>query len=605
VSDQRQPGSDGAPEPGIGRAFPALAWITHPGPVAVRFWKYVVLATLMVLNVVVVFDAYSFYVARRDLDAELRSRKVASIEYLNLAAERQRGLALTTLETRCMERTQLTLFRIFDAEHDQIKKVYNDLMAKKTKLIETIKTLGPGVINVDKANEYIAGAYFTLEKLDDYLKPLTEEAGNSPKYKKLQEEVAKAREAYVAVALSNVSLREELEQVMMRDGKFAPSKYWSMDAIKALEARIGQLQKELESNKNKFGDFEDLIVRYAVWTGSLTGGRTDNPLQDDMAYMIEQAAGASLKDQDCSRFDEYYTAVYRTIRTENPLEGRSWTQLKWFEFPLAVRSGYRQYLLRYFTQPPAAQTMFVTLFLGALGAFTFNMLRMSKVGWWAGHDDPLWGEIIVAPLLGSLAAFGIFLLGSAGLLLTADTNGAQPLSAYFIGLLGFLSGLLYDEAFGRVRRVGMQMFAPKPGQEAANARPEDRSLAEALRTASAGRIASLVLKYGVGTKLGSDREFTLLVPSDEAVGELTLATWNKLNEDAAAFDQWLGRHRAAKRVTRDDVQALPEGKMSMDDGQTRTVVVADGALRVDGIHVAVPDIKWGAGVLHVMQHDLA
>jgi hypothetical protein len=64
---------------------------------------------------------------------------------------------------------------------------------------------------------------------------------------------------------------------------------------------------------------------------------------------------------------------------------------------------------------------------------------------------------------------------------TADTNGSQPLSAYFIGLLGFLSGLMYDEAFGRVRRVGTGMFSAKPGEEAVNARAEDRSLADALR----------------------------------------------------------------------------------------------------------------------------
>ena len=56
-------------------------------------------------------------------------------------------------------------------------------------------------------------------------------------------------------------------------------------------------------------------------------------------------------------------------------------------------------------------------------------------------------------MLGALAAFGIFLIGSAGLLLTSDARSAQPLSTAFIGLLGFVSGLLYDEAFGRVRRA--------------------------------------------------------------------------------------------------------------------------------------------------------
>ena len=104
------------------------------------------------------------------------------------------------------------------------------------------------------------------------------------------------------------------------------------------------------------------------------------------------------------------------------------------------------------------------------------------------------------------------------MLLTADTNGTQPLSAYFIGLLGFLSGLMYDEAFGRVRRVGTGMFSAKPGEEAVNARAEDRSLADALRGKGASLAAGLVLKYGIGTRVSLESEFTLLIPSDEDRG---------------------------------------------------------------------------------------
>jgi hypothetical protein len=151
---------------------------------------------------------------------------------------------------------------------------------------------------------------------------------------------------------------------------------------------------------------------------------------------------------------------------------------------------------------------------------------MSKVGWWADHPDPLWGDIFVGPLIGALAAFGIFLVGSAGLLLTGDTHGAQPLSTYFIGLLGFLSGLLYDEAFGRVRRIGSQIFGGVT-DTAASARAEDRSLAETLKAVNAGRVAGLVLKFGAGTRLGSENEFSLLVPSDEAIGGLPVSNWDQ------------------------------------------------------------------------------
>jgi uncharacterized surface protein with fasciclin (FAS1) repeats len=241
-----------------------------------------------------------------------------------------------------------------------------------------------------------------------------------------------------------------------------------------------------------------------------------------------------------------------------------------------------------------------------LGGLTLNMLRMSKVGWWAQEDDPLWGDIFVGPLLGSLAAFGIFLVGSAGLLLTADTNGAQPLSAYFIGLLGFLSGLLYDEAFGRVRRVGLQMFAVKPDEEALNARAEDRSLAETLRRCNASRIASLVLKYGIGTRVSLESAFTLLIPSDDAIGRLSLTTWTMLNDPKNdTFNKWFHRHHAAKKVTKQDVTATPPvGELSVDEGAPYVLAVDAGELKIGNVRVLIADVTWNNGVIHILSEEL-
>jgi hypothetical protein len=101
------------------------AWLRRPsrtghGMVIVRFCKYAVVIFSVTVTLAIVFDAYSFYVARRDIDSELRSKKVSSLEYLGVLSQRQRALAITALEGRCMERTQLTMFRIFDAQHDQI-----------------------------------------------------------------------------------------------------------------------------------------------------------------------------------------------------------------------------------------------------------------------------------------------------------------------------------------------------------------------------------------------------------------------------------------------------------------------------------------------------
>jgi uncharacterized surface protein with fasciclin (FAS1) repeats len=174
------------------------------------------------------------------------------------------------------------------------------------------------------------------------------------------------------------------------------------------------------------------------------------------------------------------------------------------------------------------------------------------------------------------------------------------LSTYFIGLLRFLSGLLYDEAFGRVRRIGSQIFGGVT-DTAANARAEDRSLAETLKAVNAGRIAGLVLKFGAGTRLGSENEFSLLVPSDEAIGGLPVSNWDRLSEEPAAFERWYQHHRVPKRFTRAEVAA---GQLRTYDGTVVTAELKEGQLVVGNIRVVISDIKWGHGIIHVLEHDL-
>jgi fluoride ion exporter CrcB/FEX len=555
-------------------------------PVIARLFKYAVLLGLMLLTLRVVFDAYAFYVARRDIDLGLRSKKGLSLEYLNLATERQRALALTTLEARCLERAELTLFRIFDGQQDRIKAVYNTLMDRKNELIETIKKYGTGLVAVDRAAKYVDGAFFQLDELDEYLKPLNPEVEQSPEYKKLIDEVTASRRKYVTLALDNGSLRDDLER-LIKSGKPNTSPYWNMDAIRVVVDRIDQLKPELEANKKELsdiGDIRDIMARYSVWTDALSGAPATDPVKQDIEFVIENAEARPLRVQDCARFKEYYAAA-------NP------------HALFGIPSVYRDYLHRYFNSPPAAQTMYVTLLLGALGALTLNMLRMSRVGWWSKQDDPLWGEIIVSPFLGSLAAFSIFLIASAGLLLTADSNGSQPLSAYFIGLLGFLSGLLYDEAFGRVRRVGTQIFAARP-EDATNARPEDRALAETLRNSGASLAAGLLLKYGIGTRLSLESEFTLLVPSDTAMGNIALATWTSLNDQTDVFEKWYHRHHSDKRFTTADV-AADSAQLRVDDGTSYTATRDANGFKIDNMQVLIADVVWNKGVIQILGEQLS
>jgi uncharacterized surface protein with fasciclin (FAS1) repeats len=606
--------ADGEGEPNrpgswLGRAFSRIGqWLNRPsragdGSISVRFCKYFVLIACVILTLKIVFDAYSFYVARRDIDSELRSKKVSSLEYLGVLSQRKRALAITALEGRCLERTELTLFRIFDAEQDHIKAVYNKLMTIKNQMVDLVKGSGAGLIDVEPAASFINYQRFTLAELEDHVKPINPETANNADYKALLAKLLKLREQYVALALESTPFREQLE-TMIADKKLDASPYWRMDAIHRVAQRNLQVRKELDDTKSKVGDIEDILARYGVWTGALTGGAANNPVLDEMAYQIEKADEASLDQPNCAAFKDYYAAVNNRILVLDPLAKKSWQDLTWLQRIESIPNYYRQSLLIYFNQPPAAQTLLVTMVLGALGALTLNVLRMSKVGWWSLQDDPLWGEIVVGPLLGALAAFGIFLIGSSGLLLTTDSNGAQPLSAYFIGLLGFISGLLYDEAFGRVRRVGAQIFSSKPSEDAVNAKAEDRSLAEALQNNSASLAASLVLKYGIGTRLSLESEFTLLAPSDEAMGRLSLATWTGLNDPKRdVFNKWYDRHHAAKRVAKADVASNNE--LKVDDGAPYPLALDGTELKINNTRVLIADISWGKGVIHILSEDVS
>jgi hypothetical protein len=584
------------------RALPAVNRV-----LLTRLCKYVFLLCAVLATLTVVFDAFSFYVARRDIDSELRSKKVSSLEYLNLLLQRERALTVTTLEGRCVERVQLTMFRIFNAEHDAIYKVYRELVDKKNGFLPILDRLGPGVINVEAAKDFINGIDFDLFKLDEQLAPINQVRRDDPRYQKLIDEISGQKQKYAAVALANSPLREKAEQ-LIHGAHLDDSKYWNMDAIKALAGRIDQLREERQQNSVKFSEVEDIVARYNIWIGALSGGVADTALGDDIAYRMGKADAVALKNQDCKGFDSYYELVTERIRSGQPLLGKRLRDLSWGETLGILPRAYHQYLLMYFQQPPAAQTLFVTLFLGALGALALNVLRMSSVGWWARESDPLWGEIIVGPLLGALAAFGIFLIGSAGLLLTADTNGTQPLSAYFIGLLGFLSGLMYDEAFGRVRRVGTEMFSAKPGEDATNARAEDRSLAEVLSGKGAALAAGLVLKYGIGTRLSLESEFTLLIPSDEAMGGLPLATWTKLNDPKSeAFEKWYPKHHSAKRIAQRDVvgdaATAPITELPVDDGTSYALSVDEGGFKINNVRVLIADVIWNKGIVHIISGD--
>jgi hypothetical protein len=577
-----------------------------------RFFKYAFLLIAPSINLKIVFDGFSYYLARRSLDAELDSKKISSLEYLGVLQKRERALVIDTLETRCTERSQLAIFRILDAQQlKALDEAYKKSLAMKDNLVYLIgqmekETELADLVDLAALKAEANKPTFALALVDRALKPVDDVKRSDPQYqaaaKTIVDRLKETSRPFVDQLASHAQLRGE---ALKKLGKESPL----FGDIDVLERRLDRLRERRKETRQKLGpDLDEVLSRYAVWTEALTGGAGDNPVLDELAFQLSDETRTRLANVDCGRFEAYFTRVIgRPLsKAEELAKGE---KVSGFWLTLAVAPGaivqfYRANVNNYFNMPSVAQTLFVTLILGALGALTINVLRLSKVGWWAAQPDPAWGELALAPTLGALAAFGIFLLGSSGLLLTSDKAAGTSLSAFFIGMLGFISGLLYDEAFGRVRRFGAQFFAGESAGVVIG--PEDRSLAEALRAAKASFVADLVLKFGIGKRIADEPEFTLLVPSDDAMSRLTLQAWKEISEPTtrAMFENWFRHHHALKRVATSDVESGAVTEIEVEDASKYPLAIDQGALMIDKAKVVQADVSWRNGIIHVLAQDV-
>jgi hypothetical protein len=235
---------------------------------------------MALITVRLVFDCYSFYMARRDIDAELQSKRVSSLEYLNLLSQRGRALALTTLEARCLERAQLTLFRIAEVEDDAIQKAYAALVEKKNAMIKALNESGLDRDKVEKVVKYVDGTQFEHFELDGRLNDLND--GKNPElFNKLKQTLDELRKQYMAVALQHAPLRERIERItraypaygellaaknamikVLNDSELDPSKVKGVtDYISGGDFELSQLDEKLKGLKDAGSakQFENLM----------------------------------------------------------------------------------------------------------------------------------------------------------------------------------------------------------------------------------------------------------------------------------------------------------------------------------------------------------
>ncbi|MBR0684426.1 fasciclin domain-containing protein [Bradyrhizobium manausense] len=573
-------------------------------PAAERFGKYLVLLFMLFITTIIVFDGFSYYIARRSLDAELESKGRKSLEYLVTLARRERALSVAALETRCRERNELAVYSMTNSAlanfTNSAAKAYKDAFQIKQDLVNYLERHGQGVVDVPNSQDNIRQTKWqpSKESFVAALVPIDGDPAKADQSKldKLLSGAAPIIDRFKTVYEANRDLFTAL-----------PLGAASLDtkSIDVLEQRAKRIAAEHAKNVAEFNEFDELVSRYNAWTAALAGSKEALPLQE-MYYELTNDEASRLDKLNCKNLEASYTIITgKPFDVSQQATARNGGWLDW----------YRDYKADFFGLPTIAQTLFVTLFLGALGALTLNVLRLSKVGWWGSLPDPEWGELWASPLLGALAAFGIFLIGTAGLLLTNDVRGAQgggtSLSAFFIGLLGFISGLLYDQAFGNVRRVGERIFATAA---AGGADPDDRALADLLRQNGASLASELVLTFRLGARLKAEKEFTFFVPDDDAINALALGDWRDISSKASStsFDRWYHHHHAGKKF---DAASLSEGgAIQMDDSEVLKVASAQGSVTIQRLdatgaivkqaNIKKPDLPWGEGFIHIIAGDI-
>jgi hypothetical protein len=255
--------------------------------------------------------------------------------------------------------------------------------------------------------------------------------------------------------------------------------------------------------------------------------------------------------------------------------------------------------------PTSAQTFIVTMLFGSLGALSLQALRLSNRGYWGTVSDPSWGEIVISMWLGMAAAIIVYLLASIGLLVVSDgrsnTAEVSTVGASLVALLGFVSGLLNDEAFGRIRKFGLQFFEAAEKGPDADATGPNADLVHRLEDAGCNRFAELARIHCLGTSLAPKDHFTLFVPADPAFDGRPLSEWNALAnpKQGAPFMALVnGRLVDAARLSAADL--VGANQLTMADGSVVPLDKADGEVRLRGERVELSQpYKWRNGTIFV------
>jgi hypothetical protein len=200
---------------------------------------------------------------------------------------------------------------------------------------------------------------------------------------------------------------------------------------------------------------EDIRQHIAQTDAQISLNEQDKHEMDaEIVYLMDRMSTISslIDDNDRSRF--YFSYFLFDDKKEN-----SDDPSKYYSSLHSKSDGLIMSLMRtIFSIHIVIIVMCVSLLSGILGALVAFTRRSLK-----SDEDVSLTKLFVDLAEGAVASIAVFLLVGAGLLVltngTTSSGGAiETMSPYMLCLLGFVSGFLAEDAFGRIEKEGKKIF---------------------------------------------------------------------------------------------------------------------------------------------------
>jgi uncharacterized surface protein with fasciclin (FAS1) repeats len=601
-----------------------------------RSLKYTALIVLAGLHLFYIVILFSSYTVRRDLETDVAKLGAdQSLDSLVMLSSMGGETVRKIREYRCLQRDAIAFYRIatMDLRRD-ISEVYRHTLALRQELRGFIAT--QPMLNRQESEKSFDNAWGVPLAGD-----LVFQTSATPeqRQKTLEEFRAKLDGQFTAFKADTkhhtavielldakkkaIETPEQLRAAANRQQQYE-QELFDLTAVGTLETALAKMNKDMASAGLKDAKRLNILIRKVSAEESLGRGDPQASYLSEIANQLDTSGqSAPLRDLDCTKLDEALTdkiVAGMAAKRDDKLGDREKALIKEYvaararddTLPVLSQVGtFLQDVHRPITQafiafPTSAQTLIVTMLFGSLGALSLQALRLSNRGYWGTVSDPSWGEIVISMWLGMTGAIIVYLLASIGLLVVSDgrSNAAEvsTVGASLVALLGFVSGLLNDEAFARIRRFGLQFFQDGTAKAAEGAASgPNAELAQRLLDAGCSRFAELARIHCLGTTLQPKDHFTLFAPANATFDGRPLSEWSALADPKrnAPFTSFASARLVdTATLTAADLGTLPQ--LAMADGSTVPLerTGADVRLRGERIELGQP-YKWRNGAIFV------